>query len=115
MEGGKKRVESDSKRVETQVRRAGGAEEAVRKRVTDAEKELGRLRSELKLKSEELQEQKKHSEIELRRKWTEAVRAKTTFDELSQERDDLVQVRNCPFLFHNVICALMYLFFATLS
>jgi hypothetical protein len=85
------------------------SEKELRRQSTDAEKDLGICRSELKLKCEELQEHKKQSQIQLARKKTEAVRAKTTFDALSQERDDLVQVRNCPFPFHNVICVLMYL------
>ena len=105
------RLQSELKRkceeLEVQKKQS---EKELRRKWTDAEKELGRLRSELKLKCEELQEQKKHSDIEVRRKWTEAVRAKTTFDELSQERDDLVEVRHCPFLFHNVICVAVYLF-----
>jgi hypothetical protein len=73
------------------------SEKKLRRQSTDAEKELGICRSELKLKCDELQEQKKQSQIQLARKRTEAVRAKTTFDALSQERDDLVQVGNCPF------------------
>ena len=73
------------------------SEKELQRKSTDAEKEVGLCRSELKLKCEELQEQKKQSEKELRHKRTEAVRAKTTFDALSQERDDLVQVGNCPF------------------
>jgi hypothetical protein len=71
----------------------------LRRNCTNAEKELGLLRSELKLKGEELG-----------RQGMEAVRAKINFDQLRMERDDLVQVRNCPFVFHNVICVLMYLF-----
>ncbi len=49
----------------------------------------------MNLKCKELQEHKKQSEKELRRKRTEAVRAKTTFGELSHERDDL----NMSFVF----------------
>jgi hypothetical protein len=113
MEGGRKRgvllrSELNLKDEELEVLKKQ-SEKELRRQSTDAEKELGICRSELKLKCDEIQKQKKQSQIQLARKRTEAVRPKTTFDALSQERDDLVQVGNCPFPFHNVICALMYL------
>jgi hypothetical protein len=89
------RSELKLKGEELEVQKKQSAKE-LRRKCTDAEKELGLLRSELKLKGEEL-----------RRQGTEADRAKINVDQLRQERDDLVQVRNCPFLFHNVICVLM--------